>query len=416
MMNQLNNDNTISINRRSLLERFISIRNTSKNLCQNLETEDFVVQPCPEVSPPKWHLAHTTWFFEEMILKPFSHNFKPYHNDFKKLFNSYYKSAGHHWLQGNRGQLSRPTVKEIFEYREFVDKKIVDLLQNSEENQEIDFTLEVGLQHEQQHQELLYMDIKFILATNLSFPKFTSTAIPETQEPSSNWKGFKEGVYEVGHHGQDFSFDNEGPKHKTYIHPFSIRESSISNGEYLKFVEEGAYSQPQLWLSQGWDWVNNNTIDTPLYWRKENDQWFEFTLHGLRPLDFDAPVTHISYFEAHAFANWSGARLPTEFELELFLNEHEPAQKDSDILHPTQTNQLIGQNWYWTRSQYCPYPGYKRFKGKLGEYNGKFMCNQFVLRGGCIVTPKNHYRNTYRNFYEPQQRWMFSGIILAKDL
>ncbi len=400
-----------------LIKKFIAIRQYSSRICENLENEDLVVQPSQEVSPLKWHLGHTTWFFEELILVRFSKEFSRFNDKYRVLFNSYYKSAGGHWSQSDRGHLSRPTVKEVFFYREFIDQKIIEFLRSSIPNPEIDFLLEVGLNHEQQHQELLFMDIKYILGSNPLFPAYINKPKLPAQAGLRSWFEFKEGIYCVGHEGFSFAYDNEGPRHKTYIHPFSIREDTVSNGEYLEFVKDKAYSNPQFWLSEGWDWVNDNGISNPLYWQKKKGEWFEFTLHGLKPLDLNAPVTHISYFEANAFANWTNYRLPTEFEFEVFLNQFKTAQQDSfEIFHPNNANNPIGQVWCWTMSHYSPYPGFKTFKGVIGEYNGKFMCNQFVLRGGCVITPLGHYRHSYRNFYQPHQRWMFSGIRLAKDI
>ena len=400
-----------------LIERFISVRQWSNQICEPLESEDFVVQPCPEVSPPKWHLGHTTWFFEEMILSKFDSEYSRFDESLRVLFNSYYKSAGKHWLQNDRGHLSRPTVQNVFKYREYIDEKMVSFLRSSEPSHEVDFLLELGLHHEQQHQELLMMDIKYILATNPSFPIYNKESLPKAEKMIESWDTFDEGVYEVGHSGVDFAFDNEGPCHKTYIYPFSIRKNSVSNGEYLEFISRGGYSQPTLWLSEGWDWKNSESIKNPLYWVKKGEDWFEYTLHGLKPLDLDAPVTHISYFEADAFANWTGHRLPTEFELETYIKSSD-SNYDSDhtLNHPTSSSDKTGQVWFWTRSHYSPYPGFRTFDGTLGEYNGKFMCNQFVLKGGCVATPKSHYRHSYRNFFQPRQRWMFSGIRLAKDV
>jgi len=407
-----------SNSREKLIEKYISIRKRTNEICNKIEIEDQVVQPCSEVSPPKWHLGHTTWFFEELILVRFSKDFFRFNDRYRMLFNSYYKSSGKHWLQSERGYLSRPRVSEVLKYRRDVDEKIIEFLQNSDSNSEIDFLLELGLQHEQQHQELLYMDIKFIFGVNPLLPLYAETSLNKAQGVPDQWRDFKEGIYEIGHNGFGFAYDNEGPKHKTYIYPFRICENTVTNGDYLEFIEDNGYAKPQFWLSQGWDWVNDNRISGPLYWCKEGDTWYEYTLHGLQPLDHYAPVTHISYFEADAFANWTGLRLPTEEESETFLREisEEKLSFNACCLHPTRADIHVGQVWCWTKSHYSPYPGYRRFEGMLEEYNGKFMCNQFVLKGGCVVTPQEHYRHSYRNFYQPQQRWMFSGIRLAKDL
>lgn len=404
-----------SAQREKLIEKFICVRNQSVNICAALEPEDYVVQPCDDVSPPKWHLAHTTWLFEELVLFQHAAQYERYNDAYRVLFNSYYKSVGHHWLQANRGHLSRPTVKEILLYCETINAQIIDYLTKSEPDSEVDFLMEVGLHHEQQHQELLYMDIKFILGANPVYPAFSEYDYRPAKFAETSWKHIKEGVYEVGHKGQEFAFDNEGPRHKTYIYPCSIRENLVSNGEYLQFIEENGYSSATLWLSEGWDWVNANSIEHPLYWKKIDGNWYEYTLHGLVQLDLNSPVTHISYFEANAFANWTDQRLPTEFELELFLRESRFHKRESNLLHPNDTLAPDYQVWNWSKSHYSPYPQYKTFKGMLGEYNEKFMCNQFVLKGGCVATPDGHYRHTYRNFYQPHQRWMFSGIRIARD-
>jgi ergothioneine biosynthesis protein EgtB len=407
-----------SFPRNELIEQFVKVRQKTTSICQYLETDDLAVQPCDDVSPPKWHLAHTTWFFEEMILRKFSQGYERFNPQYKVLFNSYYKSAGQHWLQGQRGHLSRPTVDEILTYRKFVDGKVLDFLDTYQDDLELDFLLEIGLHHEQQHQELLHMDIKYILGMNPLAPQYSTNPLPAAKPVIDRWMPFEEGVYEIGHNGEGFAFDNEGPRHKTYIHPFSMCENFVTNRDYLEFVQAGGYTTPQLWLSQGWDWVESHKVSSPLYWSKDNDQWKEFTLHGSQNLDPLGPVTHLSYFEADAFANWTGFRLPTEQESELFLQAlpAKTGSEEDESIHPTKAASPTGQAWWWTRSHYSPYPGYRTFEGPLGEYNGKFMCNQFVLKGGCVATAKNHNRPSYRNFYQPHQRWMFSGLRLAKDL
>ncbi len=404
------------VSRTSLSERYGECRRFSESICESLENEDYIVQPFSEVSPPKWHLAHTTWFFEELILVPYAKGYKRYNDGFALLFNSYYKSAGKHWLQSQRGQLSRPTVAEIYAYRHHVDKCVTELLDNIENSHcDLERVMEIGLHHEQQHQELLFMDIKSILAMNPEWPVWKDVELPKALSPFDKWQDFDEGLYHIGCDETGFAYDNERPRHKVFIYPFSMRESSITNGEFLEFINAGGYGEAKYWLSLGWDWVVENAITKPLYWQLVNGQWYEFTLHGLVALDLNAPVTHISYFEADAFANWLGFRLPTEFELEIYLKQfNENYQAQSTFLHPTQPNEALGQNWMWSQSHYSAYPGFKPFNGMLSEYNGKFMCNQFVLRGACVATPENHYRHTYRNFYQPHQRWMFSGIRLAK--
>lgn len=382
-----------------LIKSFVEVRQSTIEICRPLVTEDYVVQPIPQVSPPKWHLAHTTWFFEEMILVPFLENYKRFNDNFNLLFNSYYKAAGKHWLQAERGQLSRPTVSEIKNYRQYVEDFIEKLLNMGTQNEKVLFLLELGIHHEQQHQELLLMDIKYILGTNIELPTYRETELAKASKLKVEWFSIDEGVYEIGHKDKGFSYDNELPCHKSYLQKSEIRTGLITNGEYLEFIESRGYEKAELWLSLGWDWVNDNDVKAPLYWIKKDEKYFEFTLNGIRELDLNAPVAHISYFEADAFSRWSGHRLPTEQELEIFESK----------------SQIKGELWCWTSSHYSPYPGFKNFEGAIGEYNGKFMCNQFVLRGGCSATPKNHYRETYRNFYPPHERWMFSGIRIARN-
>lgn len=397
------------------LERYQAVRKHSEDLCSPLEIEDYVVQPVAEVSPLKWHLAHTTWFFEELLLRPNVPNYQRFNEQFPVLFNSYYKAAGDHWIQGERGQLSRPTVKEIYAYRQYVDEHMQGLLAQGDLSAEAAALLELGFHHEQQHQELLLMDIKYILGVNPLLPAYTTADLPKAQAVEHTWHTLQEGVAEFGHEGASFAYDNELPRHKQYLAGARIRKNLVSNGEYLDFIQSKDYHNPKLWLSLGWDWKNSQKVEHPLYWMNR-DGWQEFTLHGLQALDLHAPVTHISYFEADAFAAWAGARLPTEFEAEVYLSAEAMPQRESEsALHALNTDKAHEQLWCWTNSHYSPYPGFKPFAGMVEEYNGKFMCGQFVLRGGCFATPLNHYRPTYRNFFLPEQRWMFSGIRIATD-
>ena len=401
-----------------LLKKFIRTRNQSLEICKNLELEDYSIQPHEDISPPKWHLAHTSWFYEEVILLKFSKNKTRYNNEYKLLYNSYYKSAGKHWAQDRRGLLSRPTVKEIIQYRKYIDKEIIKFIKGSKENFKQKYLIELGIHHEEQHQELLFMDIKYILGINPSYPKFKKSSLPKAKNnPNKEWKKFSEGIYEIGHDGNKFSYDNEKPKHKKYIYSFQIQQNFVSNSEYLNFTKNGGYKKPKYWLSKGWEWIHYNNIHAPLYWYQINNKWYEFTLYGLKQLDLNAPVCHISYYEAYAYSNWSGCRLPTEQESEIFLKNSigKDQKTNKNILHPINTNKNNNNLWWWTQSHYSAYPRYVSYKGILEEYNEKFMCGQFVLKGGAIVTPTSHYRYTYRNFYEPHQRWMFSGIRLAKD-
>jgi ergothioneine biosynthesis protein EgtB len=407
-----------TLNKASLIARFQHVRQQTLEICAPIENEDYVVQPSPEVSPPKWHLGHTSWFFEEVILKKFKENYVEFNQQYRVLFNSYYKSVGKHTIQAERGSLSRPTVKEVLRYRAHVESELINLLADSPLTEELAKLIETGLHHEQQHQELLYMDIKAILANNIIDTNYA--LMPLEHKPAKqleeNWTSYKEGLYEIGYKGKDFSYDNEGPSYQHYLYPFSINQNLVTNGEFLAFIEDKGYHQAQYWLSQGWDWIQQEQISYPLYWRKLDNKWYEYTLHGLVSLDFNRPLVHISYFEADAFANWQNLRLPTEQELEIYLSTSMANHKSTkdEIYHPHSPH-AAEQVWCWTRSQYLPYPRFKPFDGVLNEYNGKFMCNQFVLKGGCIVTPENHYRHSYRNFYLPHQRWMFSGIRLAKD-
>ncbi len=389
--------------------RLAAVRAQTRHLCDPLETEDFVVQPLTEVSPPKWHLAHTSWFFEQFILQPHLRGYRVFDPAYAPLFNSYYKSVGPHWPQSRRGTLSRPTVREIFAYRSHVDAAMTALLRAAAPPAVAELT-EAGIQHEQQHQELLLMDIKAILGANPSMPRYS--AHPPAPMPSSTpssvqdqtdhgWALIAEGVQAVGADKASFSYDNERPRHRVWLAGGEIARRMVSNGEYRDFIEDGGYEDPRLWTSKGWDWAQAGAIGAPLYWlRGEDGAWREFTLAGAAALDEVAPVMHVSWFEADAYARWRGCRLPTEQEYEIFLAQQPPSPPRG--------------LWCWTASQYSPYPGFRPFTGPLAEYNGKFMCNQFVLRGGCFATPRDHYRISYRNFYEPQQRWMFSGIRLAR--
>ena len=401
-----------------LLHRYRTVRSKSLEICSYIETEDYTVQPMADVSPPKWHLGHTTWFFEELLLVRFCAEYTRFHAQYSNLFNSYYKALGAHTLQADRGNLSRPTVDQILEYRHYVDANVAKFLNEHALTDEAVFLIETGLHHEQQHQELLYMDIKFILASNVIDTQYAAQTLPPAPEPIHGWSEFAQGLYQIGHDAADFAYDNEKPAHQHYLYPFAISQTLVTNAEFLAFIEDGGYAKPEYWLSQGWDWVNQQHIQQPLYWVCRDGTWVEYTLYGLIPLDLSRPLVHISYFEAHAFANWKKCRLPTEQELEVFLNQAAvtTALADEALLHPNNTQNVYGEVWCWTSSQYVAYPRFKAFDGILNEYNGKFMCNQFVLRGGCVATPDQHYRHSYRNFYQPQQRWMFSGIRLAKDI
>jgi ergothioneine biosynthesis protein EgtB len=411
-----------------LLARFHQVRNFTTGLCANLEPEDLVVQSMPDVSPTKWHLAHTTWFFETFILKKFLPGYRPEVPQYAYLFNSYYNAAGDMHRRDLRGLISRPTVKEAQRYRSSIDSHIDDLLSSTAEKllDEIEPILVLGIHHEQQHQELLVTDIKHVFAQNPLYPVFREQkiGIVPTQTTPMHFLDFEEKTVEVGHDGRGFAYDNESPRHRALIPAFSMASRPVTNGEYIAFIEDNGYARAEFWLSLGWLTVNEQHWQSPLYWTKRDGRWWNFTLSGFRSVDENEPVTHVSYFEADAFANWTGARLPTEFEWERAAAkiDIEGNFVESEIFHPCAApvsaddlHQMFGDVWEWTRSAYSPYPGYRAAPGALGEYNGKFMCNQYVLRGGSCATSRSHIRRTYRNFFQPEKRWQFTGIRLARD-
>lgn len=412
-----------------IASRYRTVRTYSSELAAKLSAEDACVQSMPDCSPAKWHLAHTTWFFETFLLEPFVANFKPYNPHFKVLFNSYYNTVGEQYSRPHRGLLTRPSLEDVLDYRRSVDAQVETLIANSS-TQEIANIIEVGLNHEQQHQELLLMDIKHLFWCNPLLPIFQrlDSSVEQVPIQTSRWVKFDGGIVDVGAGDNAFSFDNEKPAHQALVSDFELSANLVSNEDYLAFINDGGYSTANLWLSDGWSCVNQNGWIAPLYWRKVASGWSEFTLYGLRPLDLAAPVVHLSYYEADAFARWAGARLPTEFEWEsaawkcTSAETSEVQRPAMSRLHPyalkdAQTpslNGLFGQVWQWTASAYLPYPGYKTPPGAIGEYNGKFMSNQMVLRGSCCVTPQQHSRISYRNFFYPQCRWQFGGLRLAK--
>lgn len=380
-----------------LTESFNKLRQRSEEICKPLQTEDYVVQPVADVSPPKWHLGHSTWFFETFVLTPHLKGYRRYNPDFDYIFNSYYETLGARVLRTDRGNLSRPTIDEIYRYRSYIDDAMSELLSGNI-SESLSETIILGINHEEQHQELLCTDIKYILGHNPLFPVYAA-------EPKLlvNYEGKHEddidimaGIYNIGFEGSSFCFDNELCRHKVYLQDYRLSASLVTNEEYLEFMAAGGYQNFRFWHAEGWDWVNKNDIKAPLYWHLMDGAWMNYTLQGLKPVSPNAAVCHVSYYEAAAYAAWKGARLPTEFEWE--------------VASP-QLN--WGKRWEWTESAYLPYPGFKKAEGAIGEYNGKFMVNQKVLRGASEVTPVNHSRNTYRNFFHPHLRWQYTGIRLA---
>jgi len=381
---------------KKLKAKFLETRAHSEIICRPLALEDYSVQPVVEVSPPKWHLAHTTWFFEQFVLVPHFNGYKIYSDDFAYLFNSYYNNAGKRVLRPNRGLMTRPTVDQVYQYRNYVSDKLLELLEQPLDTEVINI-IEIGINHEQQHQELLAYDIKYILGHQPTFPQYPASFLTDTEKTSLQFIRVPEGIYTIGYQGNGYHFDNERTAHKVYLQSYSIADRLVTNKEYFDFIEAGGYQDFNLWHAEGWDWVKKNGINAPLYWHKVNNKWNSYNYRGLEEINPDLPVMHISYFEAFAYAEWKGLRLATEFEWEAASSQID-----------------WGQLWEWTGSAYLPYPHFTKAPGALGEYNGKFMVNQHVLRGASVATPKGHSRPTYRNFFHPHLRWMFSGIRLAK--
>lgn len=389
---------TISNSKTNWAEKYSQIRNHSVKICEPLEIEDYVVQPIVDVSPPKWHLGHATWFFETFILEPNFPGYQVFDAQYNFVFNSYYETIGARVIRTDRGNLSRPSVSDIYKYRTYVDEQMDKFLQSEYLTEEIKPLLELGLNHEQQHQELLLTDIKYILGHNPLFPPYKSEEISK-KEYSGNTEmiKFNEGVYEIGFEGEGFCFDNELGRHKVYLNDFEIANRLVSNQEYLEFMKAGGYEDFRHWHAEGWDWVKQNEAKSPLYWHLIDGKWMNYTLNGLQELDLNNAVCHINFYEASAFASWKGMRLPTEAEWEVASNHFD-----------------WGSRWEWTNSAYLPYPGFKKEAGAVGEYNGKFMVNQMVLRGASVATPIGHSRNTYRNFFQTGLKWQFTGIRLAQ--
>ncbi|HEV7281540.1 MAG TPA: ergothioneine biosynthesis protein EgtB [Pirellulaceae bacterium] len=428
----------------NLTDRFRAVRDRSAALCRHLPVEDLVVQSMLDASPLKWHLAHTTWFFETFLLKPRVEKLVRPVERSEYLFNSYYEAVGDQFPREQRGLLSRPTAEEVFAYRRTIDDAVLDLLESTAsaspaEISEIAATVEIGLQHEQQHQELMLTDVKHLLSLNPLYPAYRTTerfpALKSCEMNRSPTDAEAEaagsfsariahggGIVSIGRDAQgDFCFDNETPRHQVLLRPFEIAARLTTNGDFLAFVLDGGYRRPELWLSLGWATVRERGWKAPLYWHEREGELFQFTLDGLLPLDPDAPAMHLSYFEADAYARWREARLPTEAEWETLACERDPRKShgfvESGAMRPTAegVEDWFGQVWQWTSSSYSPYPGYRPWPGAVGEYNGKFMCNQYVLRGGSCATPADHVRATYRNFFPPDTRWQFSGMRIAFD-
>jgi ergothioneine biosynthesis protein EgtB len=413
--------------------RYHTVRGLTEQLCQPLVVEDYVVQSMPDVSPTKWHLAHTSWFFETFLLKPHADGYVEFDPHFGYLFNSYYNTIGDRHCRQNRGQLSRPTVQQVYAYRSHVDQHMRALLAGADARlrDTLSPLLEIGLHHEQQHQELMLTDIKHVFWVNPMRPAYRPRPARDVAEVApASWIAFDAGLRDIGHDDHGFAFDNESPRHPEYVLAFQLASRLITNGEYKQFIDDGGYNDPQLWLSAGWSMAAAEQWRAPLYWIAQDGQWLNHTLAGLRPVADDEPVCHVSFFEADAFARWAGARLPTEAEWEFASLSLDPTNGtfvESQVFHPPVAikqsddghrglRQMFGDLWQWTGSAYLGYPGYRPPSGALGEYNGKFMCNQFVLRGGSVATSRTHIRRTYRNFFPPDARWQFSGFRLARDV
>jgi ergothioneine biosynthesis protein EgtB len=408
-----------------LFAAYQSTRAQTLALAAPLSAEDCVVQSMPDASPVKWHLAHTSWFFETFVLEPGLPGFAPYRDAFRVLFNSYYVSVGPRHPRPERGLLSRPSLDEVAAYRASVDERMQALFaRHPEQIARLFDVIELGLHHEQQHQELILADVKHALSRNPLLPAYQAARARAGAAPSAlRWSALPDGVRQIGHSGEGFSFDNERPRHRVFVGDYEIAERLATNAEYLEFIADGGYRRPELWLSEGWDLRSAQGWDAPLYWLERDGAWSEFTLEGARALEPAAPATHLSYYEADAYARWRGARLPTEAEWEIVAAGREPAGNflESGRLHPAPLGaagggQFFGDAWEWTSSSYAPYPGFRPPEGAVGEYNGKFMVNQYVLRGGSCATPRSHIRATYRNFFPAAARWQFSGIRLARDV
>lgn len=441
-MDSLTQNKVIPLIIDDIVEKFNYVRNISEWQCEPLLIEDYGLQAMPDTSPAKWHLAHTSWFFETFLLKPHLKNYKSLNSQYEYLFNSYYNGIGAQYPRPQRGLLSRPSVEEVYAYRHHVNNAMLELLSDNKLcSEEIINNIILGCHHEQQHQELFFTDLKYSWFQNPIYPVYVENkqviqAVPKvTTQDREPWVDIDSGLYEIGFKNNSsslldsFSFDNELPKHKHYLHDVSLSKYLVTNGDYLQFMENDGYKRSELWLSDGWASLQQSKgKHAPLYWIEQDGQWFEYSLQGLQLLNLEQPVCHISAYEADAYARWKECRLPTEFEWEIFANQTTISEEsnvvgqflESKLFHPSSelenTSVSMGKLWQWTSSAYSPYPGYKAEEGAIGEYNGKFMCNQLVLRGGSCVTSKKHYRHSYRNFFYPPDQWQFSGLRLAKQI
>jgi len=407
-----------------LKDRYQQVRAMTEALCEPLATEDYGIQAMPDASPPKWHLGHVTWFFEQFILVPFAARYRSPNETYAFLFNSYYETAGAFFPRTLRGVLSRPTVEEVYRYRRHVDAQLLKLLEALPEQhgEEIETRLDLGIEHELQHQELLLMDTCYNFSINPLQPAYHLVGVEHVETPALGWQEIAGGVVEVGDDGLGFAYDNERPRHQVFLRDFRLATRLITNAEYLAFQQDGGYERADLWLSDGWQAVSAQRWQAPLYWREDGGRWTHFDLTGAHQLRLDEPVSHLSYFEAEAYARWAGKRLPTEFEWEHAARNALPDGNflDRGLYMPQPARhvglaQMYGDLWEWTQSAYLPYPGFRPLEGALGEYNGKFMCGQMVLRGGSCLTARDHIRSSYRNFFRPTSRWMYSGLRLAED-
>jgi len=417
--------------RSALANRYAEVRQTTLDLAEPLTAEDCQVQSMPDASPTKWHLAHITWFFETFVLERFEPGFQPFDATFRVLFNSYYQGIGEQFPRARRGLITQPTLESVKRYRASVDERIQQLLAGQPDDRLRDELIVIGLHHEQQHQELLLTDIKHALSFSPGHRPYAKRwPMTTVQAQPLRWFGYEGGLIDHGHlpaRDGSFAFDNETPRHRTYTAPFELASRPVTYGEYLAFIDDGGYRRAELWLSMGWDWVTAGQREAPLYWQRDNNRWLNHTLQGQVEIDPRTPVCHLSLFEADAYARWAGARLPTEVEWELAARRLRAPQRGNDAgrgaFHPLpqaepagdEPVQMFGDVWEWTQSNYNPYPGYRPLPGAVGEYNGKFMCNQFVLRGGSCATPAGHVRASYRNFFPPDAQWQFSGLRLARD-